>query len=237
VRASSTGSIRRYRAPSPSPSNKSSTSPSVRRRSSSQPVKPLTLAEKIALGPQLNPWNCKNANPLKKYSARSTGDLFENRTRQSFVEAERREQRLHQIRLDGSRSGGSSPSISRTNSAVNLPRIASWNSFAKGSASSERSGLLKRTNTGDSTASSRSWQSTNSRRSTLSRILTAERNDRNAKGHETRQEQQLRGPGIGTYRESDSTPNGGQGFGGLSGKHAEKSTRWVYSHFCANLLV
>ena len=195
------------------------------------------------MGPPLNPWHPKNPHRIDKYNAKTVGELFEARQKQSLLEAEHQELRLQRIRLErrtssrqlgGGKSGGSSASISRTNSDVNLPRTGSSKSFTKEFASFERLGPLGRTSTGDSTTSSRSEHSTRSRRSTLSRVFTAERNDRNAKGYETRQEQQLRESGTGTDSEPDSASYGGQGFGGLSGKHAEKSTRCVYSHFVCN---
>lgn len=237
VRANSTGS-------SPKTSSlKSYTSSnsqlSTRPRRHSQPAPPPTLAERIALGPQLNPWHTKNPHRLGRHG--SIHDIHIARKEQRLREAAHYEERLYQLRLerrrssrqlDGSRSAGSSPDISRTNSEKDLTRTSSFKNFAKELASFDKFGPIGRTNTGDSTASSRSEQSTRSRRSSLRRVLTLERTDRNDRGlqgHEAREEQQLRQSGIGANSESNLASNGGQGLGVRVGKHADKGARYACS--------
>ena len=233
ARANSTGSG--YRRTSIRSSTSSASQASTRPRRHSQPALPPTLAERIALGPRLNPYHSKNPYRLDRYS--NVRDVYLARQEQRTKEAAYQEERLEQLRLrrrrvsrqfDGSRSAGASPALSRTNSEKDLPRTSSLKSFTKELTASEKFVPLRRTNTGDSNVSS-SGQSNKSKKSNLSRVLTAERYDRDAQRNEARQERQLREPGVGTNGKPNSTSHGGQGLGRLLGKHADKSTRLALS--------
>lgn len=235
ARANSTGSGTRPISirSSTSSASQTSTQTSSRSRRHSQPALPPTLAERIALGPQLNPYHSKNPHRLDRYT--SVRDVYLARQEQRTKEAAHQEERLHQLRLekrrgtrqfDGSRSAGTSPALSRTNSNSDLTRTSSLKNLARELTTFDKFGPIRRADTGDSTASS-SGQSNKSKKSNLSRVLTADRYDRDAQRNEARQERQLREPGAGTNGEPDSPSHGGQRLGGLSGKHADKSTRSV----------
>lgn len=216
---------------------------STRIRRHSQPTPPPTLAERVALGPRLNPWHPKHPHRLTRHG--SLQDIYILRKEQRLKEAADYEERLNQLRLqrrrssrqlDGSRSAGSSPNISRTNSEKELSRTSSWKNFAKELASFEKFGPLGRTNTSESVASSRSEQSNRSRKSNLRRVLILERtssDDRGVQGHEARQKQQLRQSSIGADSEPNIASHRGQGLGVCPGKHPDKSTRYV----CCSMLV
>lgn len=240
IRANSVGSNPKPRSLSSSRSETSQHSTRIRRHS--QPTPPPTLAERVALGPQLNPWHPQHPHRLARHS--SLQEIYILRKEQRLKEAADYEERLIQLRLqrrrssrqlDGSRSAGSSPNISRTNSERDLSRTSSWKSFAKELASFEKFGPLGRTNTSESAASSRSEQSNRSRKSNLRRVLILERansDDRGVQGHEARKKQQLRQFSIGADSEPNIASHGGQGFGVCPGKHPDKSTRYV----CCSML-
>ncbi|KNG52157.1 arm repeat-containing protein [Stemphylium lycopersici] len=124
---------------------------STRPRRYSQPIPPPTLAERIALGPQLNPWHTRNPHRLE--GSGSVHDIHIARKEQRLKEAAHYEERLHQLRherrkssrqLDGSRSAGTSPNLSRTNSEKDLPKTSSLKSLAREIAPFEKSRLLGR---------------------------------------------------------------------------------------------
>jgi hypothetical protein len=225
-RANTEGSGQRPRASSLRSRNSSTSqrSRSTRPRRNSQPITPPTFAERVELGPPLNPWHKDHPHRFERNSIYKN---FEAREEQRRKEQEHRIERLSEVQrrrsarqLDGSRSAGVSPTISRTNSQKDLTRSPSFKDLVFGP--------LKRSNTGNSIASSRSEQSTKSRRSFLCRIETVENNDRDAQGHEARKERQLREPGAGADGEPDPTSHTGQGIGGLPGKHSDKSTRYAF---------
>lgn len=210
----------------------------VQPRRHSQPGPPPTLAERIALGPQLNPWHTKNPHRLARHG--SIHDIHIARREQRLREAAHYEERLQQLRaqrrnsrqLDGSRSGGSSPNISRTNSEKNLLRTSSWRNFAKELASLEKFGPVGRTSTCGSATSSKSEQSGKSKKSNLGRVLILERpncDDRGVQGYEAREEQQLRQFSLRADSEPNIASHGGQGLGVRTGKYEDKSTRYVCS--------
>jgi hypothetical protein len=233
ARANSTGSGNRPTSIRSSTSSASQTS--TRSRRHSQPALPPTLAEKIALGPQLNPYHSKNPHRLDRYS--SVRDVYLARQEQRTKEAAHQEERLNQLRLerrkssrqfDGSRSAGASPTLSRANSEKDLSRTNSLKNCTKELTAFDKFGPLGRENTGDSTTSS-SGQSNKSKKSNLSRVLTVDRYDRDAQRNEARKERQLRESRVGTNGEPNPTSHGGQGLGGFLRKHTEKGTRCVIS--------
>ncbi|USP73586.1 arm repeat-containing protein [Curvularia clavata] len=114
-------------------------------RRRSQPIPPPTFAERVALGPQLNPWHPKNPYRLERRG--SIHDVYTARREQRLKEEEDYVRRLLELRrqqqriahataartrqLDGSRSNGSTPNVSRSSSEMSLLRVSSWKNLFK----------------------------------------------------------------------------------------------------------
>lgn len=166
------------------------------------PPRKKSLKEIVDNGPEASYW--KKGSPY-----------YVPRKSSLIQEIQKKDERRRESRqLDGSRSNSPSPGVSRSNT------------FAF-----NKHDPLQQVGTGSSVHSEKSNQSAQSsrshRRTLLSRVVSAERDDRVDEGPEAREEQQLRESGTGANSEPDSPSHGGQGQRGFFGKYKGKGTRWV----------